>query len=56
MGQGVRGLECADLKAGMEMELVLDTLFETDDQQTMTWKWAPTASLAGQGLKGGGNE
>ncbi len=43
LGQGVKGLECADLKAGMEVELVLDTLFETEDQETITWKWAPVA-------------
>ncbi len=43
LGQGIRGLECADLAVGMEMELVLDTLFETDEQETITWKWAPVA-------------
>lgn len=41
MGQGVQGVECSDLKAGMEMELVLDTLFETDEEQKITWKWRP---------------
>ncbi len=43
LGQGVRGLECADLAVGMEVELVLDTLFATDEQETLTWKWAPVA-------------
>lgn len=43
LGQGVRGLECAELRAGMEVELVLDTLFETEEQATITWKWAPVA-------------
>lgn len=44
LGQGVPELQCADLQLGMEMELVLDRLFETDEQQTITWKWAPTGS------------
>lgn len=43
MGQGVKDLECTDLKAGMEMELVLDTLFETDEEEKITWKWKPVA-------------
>ncbi|MFV8817972.1 Zn-ribbon domain-containing OB-fold protein [Haliea sp. E17] len=43
LGQGVKGLRCEDLKAGMTVELVLDTLFETDEQETITWKWAPVA-------------
>ncbi len=42
LGQGIDGLECANLKVGMEMELVLDTLFETDSERRITWKWAPT--------------
>lgn len=41
LGQGARGLECAQLRLGMEMELVLDTLFETDAEARVTWKWAP---------------
>jgi len=27
----------------MSVELVLDTLFETEEQATITWKWAPVA-------------
>ncbi len=43
LGQGIRGLQCEDLRAGMGVELVLDTLFETEEQATITWKWAPVA-------------
>ncbi|TGD71303.1 benzoylsuccinyl-CoA thiolase [Mangrovimicrobium sediminis] len=43
LGQGVAGLECADLRVGMPVQLVLDTLFERDGQETITWKWAPLA-------------
>ncbi len=43
LGQGVRGLECVDLEVGMPMELVLDTLSETDERATITWKWSPAA-------------
>jgi uncharacterized protein len=32
---------CADLRVGMEMELVLDTLFEDDVQRHLGWKWRP---------------
>ena len=41
LGQGAAGLSCSDLKAGMTVELVLETLFETDSTETITWKWAP---------------
>ena len=34
----------ATLKAGMEMELVLDTLFEDEAAEHITWKWKPIAS------------
>ena len=41
LGQVVSGVEVADLKAGMKMELVLDTLYEKDDTDYVTWKWRP---------------
>jgi hypothetical protein len=28
----------------MEMELVLDTLLEDDETETLTWKWKPVAT------------
>ncbi|MDX1693474.1 MAG: Zn-ribbon domain-containing OB-fold protein [Ketobacteraceae bacterium] len=43
LGQVVDGVNVSDLAAGMEMELVLDTLFEADDTVKLTWKWKPVA-------------
>ena len=44
LGQVVAGVNVSDLKAGMEMELVLDTLFETDEAEKLTWKWKPVSA------------
>ena len=33
LGQVVKGVGVEDLKAGMEMELVLGTLYEDDDKE-----------------------
>jgi uncharacterized OB-fold protein len=41
MGQAAEGVSCTDLKAGMVMELVLDTLFEDEEGERITWKWQP---------------
>lgn len=41
LGQVVPGVSVDDLKAGMEMELVLDTLFEDEEQEHIVWKWKP---------------
>jgi hypothetical protein len=43
LGQVVPEVGVEDLKAGMEMELVLDTLFEDDENEYMVWKWRPAA-------------
>jgi len=43
MGQVVPGVEVGDLKLGMEMELVVDTLFEDDENAYTVWKWRPAA-------------
>ena len=43
LGQVVEGVGVEDLKAGMEMELVLETLFEDDESEKLTWKWKPCA-------------
>ena len=44
LGQVVKGLGVADLKVGMEVELVLEPLHETEDDIKVTWKWQPIAS------------
>lgn len=41
LGQVVSGIGVENLKAGMEMELVLETLFEDDESEKLTWKWKP---------------
>ena len=44
LGQVADGLGVEDLKAGTEVELVLDTLFEDDENEYLVWKWRPTAA------------
>ena len=41
LGQVIEGVGVEDLKVGMPMELVLETLHETDDDIKVTWKWRP---------------
>jgi uncharacterized OB-fold protein len=45
LGQ-VSGAGVEDLKAGMEVEVVLETLFEDDENEYMIWKWRPTELAA----------
>lgn len=41
LGQVVKGVGCDALRAGMEMELVLDTLYRDGENDVVTWKWRP---------------
>ena len=41
LGQVVTGVSVEDLKVGMPVELVLETLHETDEDTKVTWKWQP---------------
>jgi uncharacterized OB-fold protein len=41
LGQVVDGVGVDDLSVGTEVELVLDTLFEDDEKETVVWKWRP---------------
>jgi len=43
LGQIVAGVQVSALKAGMPMEIVVDTLFEDDDHTYTVWKWKPAA-------------
>ena len=43
LGQVVDGITTADLKVGMAVEMVLDTLYEDDDNEYLVWKWRPVA-------------
>ena len=49
LGQVVKGVGVEDLKVGMEMELVLEPLHETDEDTKVTWKWRPVTDNGGQG-------
>ena len=47
MGQATEGTNVSDLKAGMEMELVLEPMYTKDDtKETLTWKWKPVGASA----------
>jgi uncharacterized OB-fold protein len=41
LGQVVPGYSTDDLHLGMEMQLVLDTLYEDDAHEYLVWKWKP---------------
>jgi uncharacterized OB-fold protein len=44
MGQLAQGVDPGTLQVGMEMELVLGTLYEDDENDYVVWKWQPTAA------------
>ena len=46
LGQVVEGVNVSDLKAGMDMELVLAPLSEDDSAVKLTWKWQPVVTTA----------
>jgi uncharacterized OB-fold protein len=48
LGQVVPGITVEDLHVGMPVEMVLDTLYEDDDNEYVVWKWKP---LTGKGAK-----
>ena len=41
LGQVVPGVSVEDLSTGMQMELVVDTLFEDELHEYLVWKWRP---------------
>ena len=41
LGQVAEGYGIHNLKAGREMKLVLETLFEDEDNRYLVWKWQP---------------
>jgi uncharacterized OB-fold protein len=43
MGQVVPGVTPEDLRVGMEVDLVVDTLYTDDDHEYVVWKWSPAA-------------
>ena len=50
LGQVVTGTSVEDLKVGMPMELVLETLHETEEDIKVTWKWQPVAGTDAPGV------
>lgn len=44
LGQVATGVEASTLKAGLNVELILETLYEDDDSEYMVWKWKPIAA------------
>jgi uncharacterized OB-fold protein len=46
LGQVVTGVSVEDLKVGMPMELVLETLHETEEDIKVTWKWQPISTAS----------
>src|SRR5436853_3719535 len=43
LGQMVEGCAAADVHVGLPVELVVESLFETDDAVQLVWKWRPQA-------------
>jgi uncharacterized OB-fold protein len=41
LGQLAAGVDPKSLKVGMNVELVLDTLYEDDKAEYLVWKWKP---------------
>jgi len=44
LGQVADGVAHASLKAGMEMELVVEKVYELGGTDYTVWKWKPLAS------------
>jgi uncharacterized protein len=43
LGQVVEGVDVEQLKVGMEVELVLETLYQDEEAEKVVWKWKPVA-------------
>ena len=48
LGQVVEGVGVEDLKVGMPMELVLETLHEDEEVIKVTWKWKPLSASSAE--------
>ena len=44
LGQVVPGVDLADMRAGMPVELVLHPLYEDDEHEYLVWKWQPVVA------------
>ncbi|MFT5441906.1 MAG: putative OB-fold protein [Myxococcota bacterium] len=43
MGQTAKGVKHSDLKAGMQVELVVERTYDIDNVEHTMWKWKPVA-------------
>ncbi len=48
LGQVIAGVTADDLHVGMEMDLVIDTLYEDDEHEYLIWKWAPRSATTNE--------
>lgn len=48
LGQCVAGIGVDDLAIGVEVELVIDTLFVDDGAERTVWKWRPVSAQEGR--------
>ncbi len=46
LGQVASGVAIADLRVGMPMTLVVDTLYEDEENTYLVWKWRPALVTA----------
>ena len=44
LGQLAEGVDPDTIEVGQEMELVLGTLYEDDENEYIIWKWKPVAA------------
>ena len=44
IGQLAKGVTVQEVKVGMEVELILEPLFEDEKNQYIIWKWKPVAA------------
>jgi uncharacterized OB-fold protein len=47
LGGLATGADATQLEVGMEMELVLGSLYEDDEHEYVVWQWAPAAPSTG---------
>ncbi len=52
LGQVAAGVTVEQLAIGMEVELVLETLYEDDEHEYVVWKWRPAAGAGAATGKG----
>jgi uncharacterized OB-fold protein len=44
LGQIAADVEASELRVGMQVELVVEKLYEDDDSEYLIWKWRPLAA------------